>query len=179
MKTEAQRSTTLFKILSTHCYVLAILFITCMLRKTELNHFFWNTNRQPLIVHLFYFSLLFTLVGTGLQGHDGATLWPVTGLRGKVQVHWLAGKVGGDCSKLAVGRLLMLSRDGGVQLPHLASLSGLSQLLSPCLFVFKLHFNDKSGDILCFSYYQQIGKTNSNNDWTMIQLTSIACVAKA
>lgn len=86
----------------------------------------------------------------------GPTLWPQTGPWGEVQNHWLAGRVDADCSKLTVSALLMLSRDAGVQLPHLASPSGLSQppqapVSLPASFLFDLCLKHKSGHVLHFS----------------------------
>lgn len=165
--------------------MIAFFPIACMSRQSELTHFNWNTNRQTNnFFSLFYLNLQSTLVGTGLWGHGSSTLWPPTGPGGAFQVHWLAGKVEGDCSKLAVGRLLMLSRDAGVQLPHLASLSGLSQrppapvsLLASLSF--ELRLKDKSGDISKFFLLltNSTKKTETNND--LILLMCIACVTKA
>lgn len=79
MKTEAQRSTTLFKILSTHCYVLAILFITCMLRKTELNHFFLKHKQTTVNCSLILLLLAIYSCGDGppgtRRGHPLARDW--------------------------------------------------------------------------------------------------------
>lgn len=97
----------------------------------------------------------------------GATLWPPTGPRGAVQVRWLTGRLVGDCSKLAVGRLLMLSRDAGI----FNVLTWHLCLGSVCLHRLLSAWRRMSGNILYFSYCQQMLQRNqTKQDWSMCQL---------
>ena len=74
-------------------------------RQNSFDFFETPTDRQPLTVFsLFLFAIPPGGDGPSGQRRRGPPSGPLTRPEGEVQVRWLAGRVGRDCSKLAVGR---------------------------------------------------------------------------
>lgn len=135
-------------------YICLPLYFLPASRQTELIWFLWNTNRQTTINCFQFISLCYSSWrGRAFWAETaGSTLWPLTRPEGEVQVRWLAGRVGRDCSKLAVGRFADAEQGcwcstSSLGLSVWAQSASTSSCQPACLFVFELGLKDKSGDI--------------------------------